>query len=361
MDAGGANIKTYVPNDLGDMIFTDDLKKRMARFQNIKKISDFTDADTKELVSVIIDLIPNLAAAMLGIKFKFNKKLKGRMLKNIFPLMKNYLKAISEIEKYPENPDKVREILQNALNDFSKEAFGKPFIEYIQRFYERKILNVKRLSRFFIGTKFLSYCKLSKELIDEVNNDPSKITKINTLFENLTVSEDMLYTVLPPSKLFKNIGWIHRPVKKWSNEVLQKVNDSYGSLSGIYEKQIRLVNAIIRIIEGNDMDYNKIHNDNLANNVDFVKNNKKYSELGDFDVVMRNAINHSTILPNINNKTVTYKDRKKSVTCSYKDTLQKTRNLSALIYSLILMIGYTQYLNILRLKAVFAQNKIELQ
>lgn len=62
MEAGTVNIKPYVPNDLGDMIFTDDLKKRMARFQNIKKISNFTDADTKELISIIMDLIPNLPA-----------------------------------------------------------------------------------------------------------------------------------------------------------------------------------------------------------------------------------------------------------------------------------------------------------
>ena len=361
MKAKVTNIKPYVQNDLGDMIFTNNFKKRIERFQNIKKISDLTDADIKELISITIDLMPNMVAAVLGIKFKFNKKLKRKMLKDAFPLIKNFLNSISEAANYPQNPDKVKEILQNALNNFSKEAFGKPFIEYIQGYYEQKILNVNRVSKFFIGTKFLSYYKLSKELINEVNNDSSKIIKINSLFKNPTALEDLLYTFLPPSKLFKNTGYIHRPVKKWSNEVLQKVNDSYGSLSGIYEKQIRLVNAIIRIIEGKDMDYNKIYNDNLANNVNFVKNNKKYSKLGDFDVVMRNAINHSTILSNINNRTVTYKDRNKRVTYSYKDALQKTRNLNALVHSLILMINYIQYSNLLRLKAVFEQNKIELQ
>lgn len=350
-------IKPYKPNDIGNMIFTENMKKKLERFKNIKKVSELTDEDTRELILVIIDMIPNLIATFLGIKFKVNKKQKGKMLDQILPSVKKFLKTLEEVEKYPDNQEKSEMLVINALDEFSKEAFGKPFIEYIIEFYEKKALNIKELDKFFKGTEFIIYYNVAQELINEINSSSENILKANALFKNGVVGEDILYTLLLPSKLFKNTGWIHKPVKRWTTAKLQKVNDVYGSLSSVYEKQARLVRALIKIADNDEeVDYNAIHNDSLANNVNAIKKHKKYGKLGDFDIIMRNAIHHSTILSDINTKIITYKDRKKNVTYSYAEVMEKTRNLSALIYSIILMQTYSQYLNVLRVRKALDTN-----
>lgn len=355
--AEGTEIKPYKPNDIGNMIFTEKMRKKLERFKNIKKVSELTDEDIRELILVIIDMIPNLTATFLGIKPKVNKKQKRKMLDQILPSVRKFLKTLEEAEKYPDNQEKTEMIVIKACDEFSKEAFGKPFIDYIIKSYEEKALNIKELDKFFKGTEFIIYYNVAQKLINELNSSSENILKTNSLFKNGVVSEDILYTALLPSKLFNNTEWINKPVKRWTPAKLQKVNDVYGSLSSIYEKQARLVRALIKIADNDgEVDYNTIHNDSLANNVNAIKKHKKYGKLGDIDIIMRNAIHHYTILSNINTKTITYKDRQKNVTYSYAEVMEKTRNLSALIYSIILMQTYSQYLNVLRVRKALDTN-----
>ena len=53
--AEGTEIKPYKPNDIGNMIFTEKMRKKLERFKNIKKVSELTDEDIRELILVIIN------------------------------------------------------------------------------------------------------------------------------------------------------------------------------------------------------------------------------------------------------------------------------------------------------------------
>ncbi len=137
-----------------------------------------------------------------------------------------------------------------------------------------------------------------------------------------------------------------KPIKHWTSSTILKVNDTYRYLVGIYEKQIRIIRAIVEIVKGEDLsDYSKIHYDHLSNNIRAVTNSN-FKALADIDIVMRNALEHNSSYPNYREKVVTYKDeantkvRKKVYT--YNEILEKTKNLFALVIAIILMYQYIQ-------------------
>ena len=102
----------------------------------------------------------------------------------------------------------------------------------------------------------------------------------------------------------------------------------------------------VSLLAGDNVyDYNKIHFDHLRNNINVVKNSK-YALLADFDIIMRNSIVHHSFYINYKKNEVVYKDesyRKFNIEkCKFSEIFEKTRNLLALVISMLFMSQYLQ-------------------
>lgn len=137
----------------------------------------------------------------------------------------------------------------------------------------------------------------------------------------------------------KYLEVLEKPPSRLSKKNLNELIHLCLELSGIIESELKIFTGLIKISKNQKADTERIRNTSLSGLVTQIKNSyNEYSVItSKFNIMTRNAIAHESYFIRYSQKMVEFDDRKKSVTLSYKDLLNYTRELSALGISLLLI------------------------
>ncbi len=214
---------------------------------------------------------------------------------------------------------------------------------------------------FFNQTSYDQYKEAISKLVHEVcsiideNQLKDFFNDVDSSGEDIIASGQMLVATLKPEYKF-----LARERKRHTSQMAERCLGMYEKLSGVYEKGIAIVVGLVQFVDGTAVDYSQIRRRSLKTNIDILERTEYAILANGFDRLMRNAIAHTSYWTISRTRVIRFSELSGSSTweISYKDILNKTRELVALIvpiYQLRLLIALEQ----LRLFQDIAQNLID--
>ncbi len=319
-----------------------------------KDLKDLTDEELRELISILIDGMPYLISFWMAKPIVLGSENKKKITDMMMPKYRKILDAFEQFQSVQSGNLSFIGILDCMLKSILSPEIeipeDKTFIEsYIELL--KGVLEEPKDLEYIKQTSFTEYSNAMKRLVDDISQH-GRLDKIDELYRDPAMLEDLQVLMQSTNdKLIPLTKELNKPVKKLTKKKVERFISIYGEMAGLYEKQIRIVVALIEIKDGVDKpDYNRISSNSLRNNVDKVKKRTEYSMLGEFNVTIRNSIAHEATILDVLGRKVSFRDRKDTVELSYGDVLCVTRELSALVLVLFNIKTYPLYLRYLFLK-----------
>jgi hypothetical protein len=361
------NSVTFEENvDLNVLIFAN-LNKKLAKLRKINSVKEITNKDILNIISAVFSLVEDASFLLYNRRYKIKKVEKERIINKLSPNIESFLARSSKFENIDKNSTEyVKGVLLEA-DKFFKELTGLSLLDNFEKFLDTLKYKIDSEQKFLDGTKFNEYYNSAKTLVDNLYNNAEYINKLALLSKNnKLLNEDQTFVLTSINGIESKARILDKSIKHWNHNSIMAINDAYHYLSGIYEKEIRIVRLFVEIAEGQVIDnYDKIHFDHLRNNIFRVKKSR-YSALSDIDIVMRNALSHNSFYVNDRDKNVIYKDEgtKKIETKVYNFNLvrEKTINLTALVIAIALMNAYMSYIelrNFIKIISLISESKQE--
>jgi len=275
------------------------------------------------------------------------------------------IRAINKLEEssksdHPEQIENSKEIIREIIQLTFRPSTPipknvNPFDWIIKAL--QKGLDNKAIGKYFTGTKYPQY----RICIENLSKKAYHSHTFN-LVDDFVKKAQGNNEFLPLIQWISHIGADNKILTPHQTRInLQLIRNCmriYSELSGHYEKYIALILGIHSTIENQKIaDYNKIRRNGLAKNLELLK---KIPELNmitlGFDIKIRNSIAHNSTAIIPSKRTIDFIDRNTKTNLSYKAFFEKTRELNALVYSLI---QYNTIFNInkfIYIKKLFAKN-----
>ncbi|MCL5418963.1 MAG: hypothetical protein M1360_03420, partial [Candidatus Marsarchaeota archaeon] len=303
------NSVTFEENvDLNVLIFAN-LNKKLAKLRKINSVKEITNKDILNIISAVFSLVEDASFLLYNRRYKIKKVEKERIINKLSPNIESFLARSSKFENIDKNSTEyVKGVLLEA-DKFFKELTGLSLLDNFEKFLDTLKYKIDSEQKFLDGTKFNEYYNSAKTLVDNLYNNAEYINKLALLSKNnKLLNEDQTFVLTSINGIESKARILDKSIKHWNHNSIMAINDAYHYLSGIYEKEIRIVRLFVEIAEGQVIDnYDKIHFDHLRNNIFRVKKSR-YSALSDIDIVMRNALSHNSFYVNDRDKNVIYKD-----------------------------------------------------
>lgn len=344
------------------------LPKRILRqFEDFSAGEDQTlPALVKMLAQFSIEWFPEYFKKTYGIDIEFDES-RTREFKTH---LENYLGKILEAVK------RVSELPEGGVCE-AMEFLGKPFLELVTQnpnyrnnkyeslfdFYDdfyKRILFAEFGDTYLSKTKIKAYREAIYQLIDRMLSLSGGRVFLSSLLDSHEFSSDMFFMQKLWFGLITEIDYLDGKFKRLSAPTVYKLAELYYKLSEVYSKFVIVVRILVEFAEGNtnvnlQTEYNK---HSLNNHVEKIRKSSDYYDLGNIDTVMRNALSHRTYQYDSGQKSIIFKDRRHSVTLKPKDLLEKTRELSSLVFALLNMLNYVQYRRLTMIRDYCLQRKL---
>jgi len=186
--------------------------------------------------------------------------------------------------------------------------------------------------RYLKDTNYIAYLQGLERLMGKLKAE-HKINKSWEILNEFKDSEDF-YLLLQATlqRLIKHYEFLARDFTKIKKRQVDKYLEIYPELSGHYEKLISLIAALIQLsrMEG-DHKYKAVRKSEPSQNIRLIRRNGLGIFVSGFNRKIRNAIVHKTCKVDILKETVEFIDRNKTITLTFKDVQEETRELSALL------------------------------
>lgn len=291
-----------------------------------------TDEEIGQLIDVLFATLPSLASDLFGKEVpdvQLTKEKKSELvielrdlitrLQRVEGLKQQFKQPAATSEEWRSRLDKVA----SELAPLAKVPEGIHFADNLRQTYLSFALSPMSIG-FFNETNYME-CLIDIDKICTRSFEVGRATVIDKLFDEVFGSKDFLPLVQSYLSRFKetceHLEKMHPPLAKKDIEELIEI---HGRVSGDFEKGIRMIVGLLKIIEGNKADYNEVSSQPLASNVQFVK--KRFPQLvRDFDVVIRNSISHRLYFVRLSDETVEFRDRSDTVIVTFKDLLLKCK------------------------------------
>ena len=306
-----------------------------------------SDRKSKEWVAAygqVAGMLPELLSVLLG------KPLAPDSQTDIEKSAGDLVKMASEV--FPKLPT-----LEEIQNGVARNQALLNLVECTLRPYLKDIPNDKSVMDYMIGfldprrplpngsylleTSYQGYMDTASSIAGEaVRKLPFGASNayLNSYFssgEDILASGQTLMTRFP--EMHKSLC----EKRPFTEEQTAKDIGYYDTLAGLYEKCVALAVGILKLLQGEKVDYPGVRQQTLFANWDYLRKSK-YSLLATLDRAMRNALAHKQVIFHVNQGSVKFYDRKLSVEYSYEETREKTKELAASVVCLYDLPGLIQ-------------------
>jgi len=185
---------------------------------------------------------------------------------------------------------------------------------------------------------YLKDTKYSKRLegMEKLANELQEAGKIGKSWEVLNEFKDSkdFYLLLQATlqRILKHYEFLAQDFSEIRKKQVDKYLEIYDELSGVYEKFIALLFALIQLSRTEAIyRYESARKRSLSSNIFFIKENGWEILVSGFNRNIRNAIAHKTCNVDILQETVEFIDRDTTVVLTFKEAQKETRELGALL------------------------------
>lgn len=186
--------------------------------------------------------------------------------------------------------------------------------------------------RYLKDTKYATYVQDLNKLVNELNKD-QKITQSWEILMEFKNSKDA-YLLLQATfqRLISCYEFLNKDFSAIRKKHIDKYLEIYGELAGHFEKLISLIVALIWLLR-NDANhkYEAARKKTLFQNITYVEKSEWKIFVQGYNRNLRNAIAHKGCKIDILKENVELIDRNKTITLTFDEIQEETRELSALL------------------------------
>jgi len=311
--------------------------------------------DIKALVKDMATLISNLIGKDIRKKFKIaplNEKGLQEKLNRV-------IKEINELDKKTSSATTFKEkisIFKTFCRTFATEApKDVDILEWIMSQLDPRlqISNDIKLSK---NTNYLNYVntleKLAQEIYEREKDEPAR-----AFLQDFKKSEDSYILGQSVFKSIDNYKHLQKKFRRIRKSHVEKCIRIYSDLSGDYEKQLRIIVGLLKLLRTRDIPrYQSIRSRGLYNNITMIEEEKDYLILVEgFDRIIRNSIAHNSYVFDVIKKEIKFVDRENRISLSYTEFVGRVRELNALVWALHLIHAIFMRQFFLDIKVAFDQ------
>ena len=182
------------------------------------------------------------------------------------------------------------------------------------------------------ATKYCEYLEALEELIVELKEE-KKLGEVFSVLSEFRKSDDIYIIVqVTLQKLINYYEFLNTNYSVIKKKHVDKYLEIYCELSGVYEKLLSLIRTLVYLLNtGLKLQYEQVRKKGLHSNIEYIMKTRWKLLTHGFNRNMRNAIAHKTYKIDILKERIEYIDRTKTLILTFKETQEKTRELSALI------------------------------
>ena len=181
-------------------------------------------------------------------------------------------------------------------------------------------------------TRYGEHLETLRKLMNELKRE-NKISKAGAILSEFRNSNDF-YLLLQATlqKLIKYYQFLEDDTVQIEKKQIDKYLEIYEELAGHYEKLTALITALIQLLEtSNDSKYEIARRRNLYQNMLYIEKSRWRVFILGFNRNIRNAIVHKTVNIDIVKRRVKFVDRSKTVTLTFKEVQEQSRELGSLL------------------------------
>ena len=203
-------------------------------------------------------------------------------------------------------------------------------------YYFQIVNEIHREFRFDIPylskTKYCQYLSALEELTAELTKE-KKLGEVFSILSEFRYSNDMYIIVqVTLQKLIKYYEFLQTDFSVIKKKHVDKYLKIYDELSGVYEKFLSLIRTLVYLHKtGLKLQYDLVRKKGLHDNIKYLKKTRWKILTYGFNKNIRNAIAHKTYKIDILKERIEYIDRARTMVLTFKETHEKTRELSALL------------------------------
>ena len=202
------------------------------------------------------------------------------------------------------------------------------FFQFVEELHREFRFDMPYLST----TKYLEYLEALEELIVELKEE-KKLGEVFSILSEFRNSNDIYIIVqVTLQKLINYHEFLQTDYSVIKKKHVDKYLEIYDELSGVYEKFLSLIRTLVHLrITGLKLQYEMVRKKGLHSNIKYIKKTRWRLFVLGFNSNMRNAIAHKTCKIDILKERIEYIDRARTMVLTFKETHEKTRELSALL------------------------------
>lgn len=312
----------------------------------------------------------------------------SKFMEEWFP---EYIKKILgvSIEIIPEETEEFRSLMKSVLTEIFEsikevsklppgnepqaiELISKPYLKLINKIHEKDgkvytslfeyLEEIQKVHLFpdfeghYLGnTKYYQYRKAIYDLVDFTLSNPELAKLLQRIIESKEYGESGFFLQRRYQILIEDIEYLNRDFKRFTAPTMYNLAKIYYRLSEIYSKLIMPVRILHRAMNGRlNIEIDKAYREQLTNCVREIRKDSDLGILGDINTTIRNAGSHESYEYDTTQRSIIFLDRNgESEILRPEGLLEKTRQLSGLVFALINMLNYIEYKKIVGIRQHF--------
>ncbi|MDD2666317.1 MAG: hypothetical protein PHD13_02630 [Methanocellales archaeon] len=303
---------------------------------------ELSEKELRNVIKVLTTEMPKFFSNLLGKDLRKGKVLDKKLEDELYEKSRNFLEGLKEIdilesaqisqtEKISRTYCLIDKLLRIAIPEIPQEIHAvEDGIEFLRP-------KIPSGLEYLKNTRYLEYISLIEKLSLELKAK-GKTYLVRDFLDDVSESDDayiIAHTLCDPLVgHYKYLQKEHRYIRK---QQIKKYIEIYSELSGCYEKQLRVIVGLLKILEKDEKpDYENIRKKDLYKNIQKVEKEKHYKILTEgFNRKVRNAISHRTYKIDILDKRIDFIDRNNKVLLSYFEFINLVKETSALVFAVL--------------------------
>lgn len=324
---------------------------------------ELTPQEIAEILSKFMkEWFPEYIKKTLGVTIEIMPDETGEFTELMKSVLTEIFESIKEVSKLP--PGKEPEAI---------ELISKPYLKLINQIHEKDgkvytslfeyLEEVQKVHLFpdFKGdylekTRYFQYRKVIYGLVDSALSNPELSQLLLSIIDSKEYGESGFFLRRSYQDFIKDVEYLDKDFKRFTRPTIFKLVKIYYGLSEIYSKLIIPITILQRAKDGEiGIDISKAYSKGqLTNHVRKIREDIDFGILGDINTTMRNAGSHGSYEYDPSKRSILFKDRNgKSEILTPEELLEKTRQLSGLVFALISMLKYIEYKRITEVRYKF--------
>jgi len=297
----------------------------------------------EQIASMLPELLSTLLGKQIDSKSQITIKNSGADLANMAMEVFPKLPSLKGMEKRTAQTQALLSIIDSSLRPYLKNIPNdKSVLDFIIDFLDpRKPLPKES---YLLKTSYQEYLELVTRLVKETVSKLQFYEYDAYLTSYFSSNEDMMASGQGLITRFPQMHKDFSEERLYTKEEVEKDIGYYDDLAGQYEKCIALAVGLIKMLDGEKVDYPSMRKRKLAANLKSV-NKSEYRLLATLNKNIRNAVAHKQVILHPDKRSVTFYDAVSGFSdeFSYENIRKKVKELAA---SIIVLYGIPNLIHV---------------